>query len=288
MRRAAVLLATVALGLAASAQADTWTRAAELSAGYDSNVGNAGQRENQKDVTSLHASAGLGWERRYGRFTALQLQGAASVEPVFGLDQLTNAGVMGRLRVLHKPGKGFYTPVLAAWVATGARDYGSRIRDSMDYRAGVSAAVPLTTRVQARVEAQRVQRESRRRVYDLAYSSYALNLDWAAAERLTVYANVRFNDGPFVVSAFGDGDIQPKVEHRYLEDAAEAVEADPAFGDDWWAFRMDGRTRIDTLGFNVPLTGALALDVQAQHSDARSSGFGYERWLGSAGLLFRW
>jgi hypothetical protein len=288
VRCAAALLAGLALGVAAHAQAGTWSRAGSVAAGYDSNIGNAGHRENRRDVASLHASAGVGWERRFGLFTALQLQGAASAEPVFGIGRLSNAGVTGRLRVLHKPGKGFYTPVLAAWVATGARDYGSRIRDSMDYRIGASAAVPLTTAVQTRAEVVRVQRESRRRVYDLGYSSYALTLDWAAAERLVVYATVRLNDGPFVVSVYGEGDVEPKAEHRYLEDNAEAIEADPAFGTGWWAFRMDGETRIDTLGLNVPLTDSFALDLQVQHSDARSAGYGYERWLGSAGLLFRW
>ncbi len=280
MRRAAAWLAALALGLPATAASSGWGFGGALGMGYDANAANASDPDDVRGVSTAFASAGAGWERRFGLFTALQLQGALSGEYVLDLERLSNARLGARVRLLHKPGKGFYTPVLAAWVGAGAHDYGSRLRDGAEYRAGAWAAVPLTTTVQLRAEAQWSQAESTGRVFDLGYASYALNADWLATQTLTLYANLRFNEGDYAISA--------DKGRQYVEDIATAEAPDAAFGEGWWAYRVDGHMWIATLGFNVPLSNDVALDVQARHSDAQASGFSYDRWLGSVGLLFRW
>jgi hypothetical protein len=287
MTRAAALLAVLALGAPASTVAAV-SYGGSLGVAYDSNAGNAGEAHDVRDVSLAFASAGASREWRFGKYTAVQLQGALFAEQATGLEDLSNAGLGARIRLLRKPGKGFYTPVLAAWFGAGAREYGSAIRDGADYRAGISATEPLTTALQLRLEVQRVQREASGRVFDLGHTSSALNVDWLAAPRLTVYAGARYNDGQFAVTADGEGDISPKREHLYLEQHADAIEADPAFGEDWWAFRLEGHAVVTTLGFNLALTPDLALDAQVQRSVASTSGFDYARALGSLGFLFRW
>jgi hypothetical protein len=278
--RAATWLAALALGLPSVVAASGWGFGGALGMGYDANAANASDPADIRSVSAAFASAGASWEQRFGLFTALQLQGALSGEYVLDLDRLSHAGLSTRVRVLHKPGKGFHTPVLAVWADAGAREYGSRIRNGAEYRAGAWAAVPLTTAVQLRAEAQWSQAEATGRVFDLAYASYALNADWLATQTMTVYANVRFNEGEYAISA-DEG-------RQYVEDIATAEASDAAFGAGWWAYRVDGHMWIATLGFNVPLSNDVALDVQARHSDAQASGFSYDRWLGSIGLLFRW
>ena len=278
MRTGPARVAFLLLGLPLGAAASGW--GGTLGMGYDGNAANASDPGDIRSVGSAFASAGTSWERRFGLFTAFQLQGALSGEYVFDLEDLSNAGLAARVRLLHKPGKGFHTPVLAAWVGAGARDYGSRIRDGAEYRAGAWAAVPLTTAVQLRAEAQWTQADATDRVFDAGYASYALNADWQAGQSLTVYANARFNEGEYAISA-DEG-------RQYVEDIATAETRDAAFGDGWWAYRVDGHMWIATVGCNVPLSADVALDVQARHSDAQASGFSYDRWLGSVGLLFRW
>lgn len=280
MRRAAAWLAVLALGSSGPAAASGPSFGGALGMGYDDNIANAGDPDDIRESSSVYASAGAGWERRFGLFTALQVQGAVTGERVMNLERLSNAGASARVRLLHKPGRGFHTPVLGAWVSAGAREYGSRIRDGSEVRAGVWAAAPLSTAVQLRVEAQWSRAEASGSVFDQGHASYALNADWLATSRVTVYAGARFDDGEFAVSA--------DEARQYVEDIATAEARDPAFGDGWWAYRVDGRMWIATLGFNVPLAADVALDVQARRSDAQASGFDYERWLGSVGLLFRW
>lgn len=288
MSRAAPLLAAVALGLSTAAAAGDWTWGAELASGYDSNVGNAADDRDVFASATTYAGFGSGWEQRFGLYTALQFGASLSAEQYSNMSELSNLGGQVRVRVLHKPGRGFFTPVLGAWVSAGARDYGSSIRDSTDTRTGVSAALPVTTAVQLRAEAQWTDREASGRVFDLAYGSYALNVDWAATPGLTVYGALRFNQGQYAVTAFGEGVIQPKTEHLYLEPRADRIEADRAFGADWWAFRIDSETWIGTLGVNLPLSPMMALDAQLQRSQSGMGKFTYERWLPSVGLLLRW
>jgi hypothetical protein len=289
VRRAAALLAGLALGVAASAQADRWTRSGELAAGYDDNAGNAGSAEDMQGSAFLYAGAGAAWERRFGKSTALQLRPSVSLEQWVQLDALSNVRLAVQARVLHKPGRGFHTPVLAGWITAGAREAVSDIRSGLDYRAGVSASAPLTTAVQARVEASRSRREATDgRVFDLDSASYGASLDWQAAPRLLLYGGLREDDGEFAVTADGHGAIAPKTEHLYLEPRAAAIERDPAFGDGWWAFRVDGRTTLATLGANVPLSSGLAVDLQVQRGAARMGRFAYERSVVSLGVLARW
>jgi hypothetical protein len=286
--RAAALLAGIAVALSASVAAAAPIHELELSAGYDDNVGNAGHEDDRRGSASIHAATSLGWERRYGRYTALQLRGSLAVEELFEIVELSSLRASGRATVLHKPGRGFYTPVLAAWGSVGGREYGSAIRDSADYRAGLSATAPLTTAIQARVEAGASRRAARRRVFDLDSTSYGLSFDWRAASRLIVYGGARVEQGDFVVTARGYGAISPKTEHLYLEPRASAIEADPAFGAGWWAFRVNGRTTVGTLGVNVPMSPTVSVDVQLQRGLAHMGRFDYVRDSGYAGLLLRW
>lgn len=280
-------VAALALGLSANAQAG-WTQGAELAAGYDHNVGNAAHHDDVIGSATAYAGAGTTYERRFGGYTALQLQGSLSAEHYAQLTDLSNGGAQLRLRLLHKPGRGIFTPVLAAWASAGAREYGSDIRDGWDVRTGLSASMPATTRVQLRAEAQWAERYSSGRAFDLEYYSYAVGADWTVSPELVVYGALRLNDGQYVVSADGHNEIQPKTEHLYLEPRADRIEADPAFGEDWWAFRLDTETWIVTAGVNVPLSPTMSLDAQLQRSESGMGKFTYERWIGSVGLLLRW
>ena len=282
------LLAAMLLLASGRAAAGQWTFAVDLGAGYDSNLGNAGDDHDTRDSVATLAGASATFEQRFGLFTALQVRANFATEQFGDLADLSSERGALRLKVLHKPGKGFYTPVLAASLAAGVRDYGSAIRDGSDVRAGVSLATPLTTAIQWRLEAAQTRREADGRSFDLDTNSYSLDLDWRVSSGLTLYGGVRRDDGDFAITAPGEGEVTPKREHRYLGPIAETIEADPAFGNDWWAFRIEASALIGTAGFNVALTPDLSLDLQALRAVTSVGKFSYERWIGSLGLLYRW
>jgi hypothetical protein len=289
VRRAAAWLAAVALGWPAAVAAESWVYGAEAFAGYDSNVGNSGTSDDRQGSGFLHGATSSTRELRFGSRTALQLKESVALEQWLRLQQLTNVRYAVRARVLHRPGRTFRSPVLALDMAGAARHSASGIRDGFDARAGLAATVPLTHRVVARSGVARTWREaSHGRVFDLGSTSWTLDLDWRLDRGRTAYAGVRVDDGDFTVTGRGFGIVQPKDQHLYLEPRASAIEPDPAFGPDWWAFRVDGTTATVTLGMNVPLSPSMSLDAQVLRGEARMNRFTYERWVGSVGLLFRW
>jgi len=287
--RAAAWLAVVALGLPATAAAESWIYRAEAYAGFDSNAGNSGTETDRQSATVLYGATSATREERFGSRTALQLTEAIELERWLGIDQLTNARYSVKWRLLHRPGRSFHSPVLDAAIAAGARHSASDIRSGFDYRAGVSARVPVTTVLVARAGASARRRTaSHGGAFDLGGASYTLDVDWRVGASEVVYAGMQFDDGDFTVSARGYGIVGPKDQHLYLEPKARAIDADPAFGQDWWAFRVDGTTRIATAGINIMLAPALSLDAQVRHAEAQLNRFTYERWIGSVGVLFRW
>jgi hypothetical protein len=100
---------------------------ADLGAGYDTNTGNSGSSHDERDAATAQAGVSASWEHPFGLFTAMQLRYGLAAEQVFGLEDLSNARATMRVRLRHKPGAGFYVPVLAAWTSAGGRDYGSAI-----------------------------------------------------------------------------------------------------------------------------------------------------------------
>lgn len=289
MRRAASWLAVVALGLPAAAVAENWIYRAEAYAGYDSNAGNSGTSMDRRGATVLYGSTSATREERFGSRTALQLTEGIELERWLGIDRLTNARYSVRWRWLHRSGQDFHSPLMAATLGVGARHSASDIRSGFDYRLGFTAAIPVTTVLVARAGTSLWRREaSHGRAFDLDGASYTLDVDWRIGLAEVVYAGLQFDRGNFVVTGRGYGIVGPKDQHLYLEPSASVVEADEAFGQDWWAFRVEGNTFVATAGVNVALSPALSLDAQVRRGEAQMDRFTYERWVGSVGVLFRW
>jgi hypothetical protein len=294
---AATAALLVLLGSGAATAADAWSFGAQLDADYDGNAGSAGASHDVRSTQRLGGGVNATYMQRWGLFTALELRGALDGADDLDIGGLSFLRAATRVRLLHKPGQSFHVPVLAAWGTVGRRDYRSAIRDSADYRGGVSLAEPINTAVQARLEATVMRRDASTRVFDQREKAIAASLDWNVASWFTLYGGYRIASGDIVITAEGGG-IVPKNEHHYLYAYAEAVEPDDAFGPDWNAFRVPARTHVASLGVNVPLGADLALDAQLQHARAEAdvgdgSAFGYpggiryDRTLGGVSLLMR-
>jgi hypothetical protein len=285
------LAAALLCGPAPASTEPTWSHAGSLGLGYDSNAGNAVEgSDDARETASLQAGLATEYHHPVGLYAAWQLRAGLDGDARTEIESLSEARGAARLRLLARPGAGFHVPVLALWGSAGARVSGSRMRGGADYRAGAYVMEQLTTTVRARLEYGWLQRESAGRVFDLDATTLGVTLDWQALPALALYASYEHYRGGTVVSALEDGgSITPKSQHLYLEPLAEAIEPDDAFGDDWFAFRMQSTTGSAALGANVPLANDLSLDAQARYARAEVDGsaWPYQRWLGAVTLLKR-
>ena len=122
-------------------------------------------------------------------------------------------------------------------------------------------------------------REAEAAVFDVATRTVAVEADWRATERWTVYGGLRRQLGDFVTT----GRPAPELLPRF-----DAIAPDDTFAPGETAFRRAGEAWIAELGANLRVDAHWALDLQALGT-ATDSRFGteYERLQTRLSLLGR-
>jgi hypothetical protein len=286
-RGARAVLGGILLALAAPpAAAEHHVRvnwSGELGGGSDDTVGNAAEDADRRDSAVVSAGVNLDYVRTLTPSTALRLRGGLQGEGYEAHDKLSHGRLLAMARLSHRPTGGFYMPTFAGWLSAAAVEYGSAMRSGTELRAGAFVSEPLTTALSLRAGVAALERRADNAVFDLSHWSASLDLDWAVAAGFTLYAGYQFQDGDLVST----GSVPPKSSHISGGcGAASACDPDDALYNQF-AYRIQGRTHVATLGGNVPLSPALALDAQVRRVEATAGENGYDRWQGVIGLLMR-
>ncbi len=285
-RRAGVALLAVVAALAAlPARAEHHIRihyTGDVASGFDDNVTNAQHDADIRESGFVSANGNVDYQLALSLYTTLLLRGSAQYEYWNSFDGLNNVKGTAMARLLYRGDGDFFTPTFAGWVSVAGLEYDSAIRDGIEYRAGAFITENLTTQVTGRFALMANHREAAGEVFDLDGVSASLNLDWVPAPRMTVYTGYQFYDGGVASTA------APTV---WIVNAAEAIEADDAFGGlagGLRAYRLDAQAGIVTLGYNYAFSRKLSADLQGQfistRADARNE---YERTVGVVSLLAR-
>jgi hypothetical protein len=256
----------------------------DLGVGYDDNVGNASDEDDIRDSAVVTGGVNLDYTRALSLNTGLLLRGSLQGEALEAEDRLSHGRLLAMARLSHRPSGGFYMPTFAIWASAGMLEFSSGMRDGFEYRGGLFLTEPLTTAVSARLGVTAVERSADNYVFDLSSRSASLNLDWAVTPGFTLYTGYQFQDGDVVST----GTVLPKSTHLPGGcGGASACDPDDALNGQF-AYRIDAKTRLSTLGFNVPLSPGLSLDAQLRHADSESDGGdGYERFQGIVSALAR-
>jgi hypothetical protein len=266
----------------ARAQESPWKFGENLGIGFDTNIGNAEKKPEVQSSTFGALDYQLDYNFRPLESVSVQVRAALQAQDYFRFNRLSNAKGSGMLRLVYRPGPGFYVPELSAWGSAGYWRFGSYIRTSDEYRYGLGLAENITTRIDLRLSLTGSRRISNTRVFTLHGDSAGLNFDWQVLDPLALYGGVLFHYGQVVSSGSPDGKIIR---------VAEVIEPDDAFGGfatDQFAYRLRAHTRIGSLGLNYQFDPSWTVDAQTQYIDTRG-GFGnnYSRWISIVSLLLR-
>jgi len=279
MRAATV---AVPLAIAAPANAAGLRLGADAGLGYDGNVANAESGGQMPATGFATADMNLQYSKRLPLNTQLMLRGTLGGDQYFHYVGLSNARATALARLYYRPSGAFYAPTFAIWGSAGASRFGSRMRDSSEYRGGAFVSEELTTELSARVGGSFSERDSDSRVFDLRGQSASLNLDWLATRSLTAYLGYEYRYG----DVFSSG--QPTLK---IVRAAEVIEIDDAFGGEAageFAYRFKGHSQIGTLGFNYAFSPRFSIDLQGQDINTRAAfGNHYNHPIGTISLLTR-
>jgi hypothetical protein len=280
--RSALLFALLCSAWARAGEAPTLHYSGGLGLGYDSNPANAESGNTVPATGYASGNLAASLSQRPGENTALLLRGSLDSQSYFNYVGLSNVKASLLLRGVYRPDGGFLTPSFAAWGSAALWQFEKSERDSGEYKGGVYAGEQLSTAISLRLGGYYADRRSASNVFDLHSKAATLDADWLLGERLTAYLGFEMRYGSFATSSPKDAGA---AAHASVKEPDDAIIRDGQYDMD---YRLDGHTRIGTLGLNYALTPKLALDLQGMQIHTRADDDDhYLRWLATASLLAR-
>lgn len=213
------------------------------------------ERESDARLSDRIASFSVSHQRPFvlNKNTRLLVTGTASGEKFHryqGLGRFS-AGVQGDLQYRAS---GAFDATTWSLVGRAAYDeYESRLRSGGKYFGAVNARRAITDRIDFFGELGMHVRHGRSDVFNTREAAAKVNLDYSLGKRGIVYLSGEFRKGD-IVSSGGASLANLAI--------AEVLVPDDAFdGLDLFAYRLDGKTVLGTLGWNYPLGPRDAIDV---------------------------
>ena len=220
---------------------------------HDDNVGRSIESQRLSDE-SLNFSLAAGWQRLLTervRFVATGTLGGEKFHRYEGLSRVF-AGVSGELQ--YRPAATFGAPTYALFGRSFIDRYDSDLRDGYRHAFGLSvgAARHRPHRFLGCARAQHQGRASSS-VFDTRDYGVRANLDYALTANATLYLGLEYRRGDTVASGL------PSLA---FVDIAKAIVRDDAFlAQQRFAYRVEARTVLTTIGGNLALSEGHSLDL---------------------------
>ena len=256
-----------------SARAD-WLLDTSITLQVNDNLPNASLDQDIKSDTAFDFGVSPGFYSQLSGYTSLTVTSDLGVTRQFdyqGLD-LVAIGFTGALR--HKFGLGQYAP----WsrVAGSARylEYDSGQRDGWLYSLSIEAGKLLAERFSVwggyRFESRRADDiiSIPVLVTNFGIGGDAFDTD---SHNLDVNAAYQINNQLSLILgyAFRTGDItSTTLRNREVFEASDAIAADPVFGPDRFAYRIDADTSIFSVGLSLAFNNHMSLNVNYVYQDS--------------------
>ena len=269
----------LACGWSAVAHAE-WLFDADAGARYESNVTRAQEQADIRGDAAATLFASAGYFFALSGADGLTIAINAANETWYRFQGLNLISIGGAASYKHKFGLGYAAPWISLAVSGSHDDYRSAIRDSNRLEARAELGQRFSEAFDASFGAVYDRRFARNdqpvvpdisgKVFDLRGKSAFVRAGYALNEQLQAGVHLAVRRGDVVSTTRQHLDI-------FLE--SDAIAADPAFGDDFFAYRLSGTSTTQTAA--VTLSWAL--------SDRSSLNFRYadERTNAYEGLNYR-
>jgi len=282
-RGACALLAACASGLAQSA----WQYDVDAGLTYDSNVNRAYAPADIRADAAFALDASAGWFYAVSGGDGLTFADEATTQIHHRFAGLNALEVAAAATYRHKFGLGYAAPWIALRLSAAGLQYRDDLRDGGRVEAQIEMGQRFTPEFDAALGGVLERRYARHdepvvpgisgKVFDLRGQALYARAGYALTERLLVAATLAVRRGDVVASTRRDFAIFT---------ASDAV-ADPAFGADFFAYRLRGTTDTAKLSASCALDGRSSLN--AVYADERTDAAGSIDYRShSASLLYAW
>jgi hypothetical protein len=236
-----------------------------VTVGHESNAPRAESPADKASDSSRAARLMLTRTHMLSERSGLTVKGALDVEDRVRFTALDNSSARLEGAYRRQPVFGYSTPWYEASGSAQVIKYrDSAIRDGSIWAATLATGRNLTDRVEAAagagIERRRSEHEN---LFDLAWRKAYLDLGYRLPHRGTLYARYTriWGDQVFSVRP-GTGTFG----------AAKAVEDDPAFGDEYYAYRLAATTNVIDAGATAQITDEDTVVLGASRFVARAQG----------------
>lgn len=274
-------LANLAFSFSANAAAPKIRFDGEVAYSNDDNVTKAARDQDIEEDSFASAAMGATYVHAIDIANRIVIRGLIRGEFFNEFDGLSNTTGSVTATYQYRGSGEFLAPTYSAFIKAGIAEYDSELRDSDLFSAGVSVRKAFTDRISGLSVLQYNVRDSDSTVFDTKDMSLLVNADYLLTQHSTLYLTYNYLVGDITSSS---GAWLRAV------NAAEEINIDDAFPGTWFAYRLDGKTHVVTLGVNFQLAEKHSLDFSARwiNSEADTdSEIYYERLQLSAAYLIR-
>jgi hypothetical protein len=277
----------LALGWSAAVHAE-WLFDVDAGARYESNLTRAQQDPDiRADAAASLAASAASYLPLTGA-DGLTLAVDAATETWLRFHGLNLLSIGATASYKHKFGIGYSVPWLSLALSAAHEDYRSVIRDSNRYEARAEAGQRFSEAFDASIGAVYDRRDARNdlpvvpgisgRVFEVRGKSAFVRAGYALNEQLHLGANFAVRRGDVVSTTRQNLEI-------FL--ASDAIAADPAFGDDFFAYRLRGTTRTATVTSSWALSDRSSLNFRYADERTRAyEGLDYRGRIAELSLVF--
>jgi hypothetical protein len=282
-------LAMMLLCAAGPARAE-WFYDARAGALYDDNLTRAQQAADVRGDGAATLAASAGWFHAPSGADGITLSLDASSEAYARFHGLNLISIGGSASYRHKFGLGHDVPWASITVSAAHDDFRGDIRDGDRFEARVEVGQRLSENLDTSlgVAADRRWASNDRpvvpgisgRVFDLRGQSVFARAAYDLTERLQIGGRVSARRG----------DIESTTRQNFaIFEASDAIAADPAFGSDFFAYRLRGTTvsASATLSWALSDRSSLNFSYAAAHTAAYDD-LNYSSRVGTILLAFRY
>ena len=215
----------------------------------------AGPDRLRDDLYGFH----LGGSKPYGLTDTSRIlfTGTLGGQKFHRFNGLSNLQASVEAEYQYRESSEFSEPTYAAFARYTLEDYESRLRDGYQFSAGVSVRLPLTDRIGTSAAFSHNVRNARSQVFSTRDNSVRGNVDYALTNRESIYLGSELRVGDIISSG------RPSLENVTI---AKVFAQDDAFaGGQLFAYKVDGRTWLTTIGYNLGFGTRDSVDFSWRH-----------------------
>ena len=195
---------------------------------------------------------GRSFERRLTDQSRLLYTGTIGGQRFHRFNGLSNVQVGVEAEYQYRESAEFSEPTWGVFGKLNAEEFESRLRDGYRLSVGLSVRLPLTDRIGAFAAVAHNVRNARSEVFSTRDNAVRGNIDYALSNRETIYFGSELRVGDIVST--GRASLENvTIAKMFVQDDAYA-------GGQMFSYKVDGRTWLLTVGYNLSFGARDSID----------------------------